>query len=263
MSILAEILATKRRELAQRQAVRSLEALRALPRETPARDFKGALREPGLAVIAEIKRRSPSKGVLSEGLHVETLAQAYARGGAAALSVLTDADYFGGSEADLQAARAAVGLPVLRKDFTIDPYQIWEARSIGADAVLLIVAALAPSQLCDLLACAREAGLAVLVEVHDAAELEIALTSGAAIIGVNNRDLRTFAVSLETSLRLRPLIPADRVSVAESGIETADDAARLADAGFDALLVGESLVRSGDPGGAVQMLRSSGQEPRG
>ena len=221
----------------------------------PARDFRSALRrEGGVAVIAEIKRRSPSKGDLAPGLVPATLATAYATGGAAALSVLTDAEFFGGSPDDLAEARAAVDLPVLRKDFTVSERDVYDARIMGADAILLIAAALATSELARFRELAGELGLAVLVEVHDGEELSRVLASGADIVGVNQRDLRTFDVDLDRAADLAPAIPDDVVRVAESGIRDAADAVRLHDAGYDAILVGETLVTSPDPAEAVRGL---------
>lgn len=225
----------------------------------PSRVFEAALRadEGALAVIAEIKRRSPSKGDLAPDLDPVATAAAYAAGGAACLSVLTDRRFFGGAVADLEAARAAVDVPVLRKDFTIDEVQVFETRAVGADAILLIVAALPDDALlADLHALATELGLGVLVETHDDAELERALRAGARVVGVNTRDLGTFDEDLGVGERLAKLIPPEVVAVAESGIRSVDDAARMAEAGFDAVLVGEMLVRSGDPTTAVRGLAS-------
>jgi indole-3-glycerol phosphate synthase len=223
----------------------------------PARGFARALREaPGLAVIAEVKRRSPSKGELAPGLDPVLLAQAYERGGAACLSVLTDHDFFGGSPADLAAARGAVALPVLRKDFTVSAADVVDARLMGADCVLLIVAALDDGELRAFHDLAVEVGLDVLVEIHDEPELERALAVGATLVGVNQRDLSTFEVDAERAIRLARIMPDAVVRVAESGIGGVDDARALSDAGYHAVLVGEHLVRSGDPEGAVRSLRS-------
>ncbi len=233
-----------------------LEQARTMP---PARPFESTLRAagdsgPGLAVIAEIKRRSPSKGPLAPHLEAGSLAQAYERGGAACLSVLTDAAHFGGSPADLQEARAATSLPALRKDFTIGVGDVADARLMGADAVLLIVAALVQPLLVDLVAAARELGLDPLVECHDEDEVERALSAGATLVGVNQRDLTTFQVDRARAERLAKLLPDTVVKVAESGIDGPDACRRLADAGFTAVLVGEHLVRSDDPAAAVQSL---------
>ena len=230
-----------------------IEQAHALP---PTRGFQAALEGPGLGVIAEIKRRSPSKGDMNPGLDPTEVAQAYERGGAACLSVLPDADFFGGSPADLAAARAAVSLPVLRKDFTVCELDVCDARLMGADAVLLIVAALDDRELAHLHSLALRLGLDVLVEVHDADELNRALDVGATLIGVNQRDLVTFAVDTDRAAALRPIMPGGTVSVAESGVGGADDAAALRAAGYDAVLVGESVVTSGDPEAAVRALAS-------
>ncbi len=225
--------------------------------ESPPRRFRQALAaEPGLAVIAEIKRRSPSRGDLAPDLVADVLAKAYTDGGATCLSVLTDGEFFGGSPDDLVVARAATDVPVLRKDFTVGPADICDARLMGADAVLLIVAALFPPLLADLLRLATELGLDALVETHDEGEVEVALAAGATMIGVNQRDLVTFEVDTRRAERVAGRIPDSVVRVAESGIGGPSDARRLADAGYHAVLVGESLVRAGDPAGAVAALRS-------
>jgi indole-3-glycerol phosphate synthase len=225
----------------------------------PARPFAAALvaqADAGdLAVVAEVKRRSPSKGNIDAALDPVELAGAYQRGGAAAISVLTDVDYFGGSAADLVAARDAVAVPVLRKDFTVDARDVLDARLMGADCVLLIVAALDDSELRDFHALARDVGLDALVEVHDEAEVERALRAGASLVGVNQRDLMTFEVDTARAVRVGSSLPDHVVRVAESGIGGRDDATPLRDAGYHAVLVGESLVRSGDPADAVTALR--------
>lgn len=255
--MLDHILAHKRAEVAAARAMVALPELRRRAEAgPPPRDFAAALRRPCVAVIAEIKRASPSRGPLNPDLDPAALARAYAAGGAAALSVLTDRRFFAGSLADLTAARAAVALPVLRKDFIVDEYQIYEARTAGADALLLIVAALEEAMLRDFLTLAAELGLHCLVETHDEREVERALHCGAQLIGVNNRDLRTFTVDLATTERLAALIPADRVLIAESGVHSRADVARLAGAGADAVLVGESLVKAGDVAAAVAELAS-------
>ncbi len=249
---------------AHRQAVatddRALAGLMATAESAPAgRGFRQSLvdacSDGQLAVIAEVKRRSPSKGDLAPGLDPALLAGDYARGGAAALSVLTDVDFFGGSEQDLVAARAAVSLPVLRKDFTVGPGDVCDARIMGADAVLLIAAALDDTELRTLHDLAVHLGLDVLVEVHDEPELARAVAVGATLIGVNQRDLVTFAVDTDRAVRMAPLMPDGVVRVAESGVRGPDDARRLADAGYHAVLVGESLVTSGDPAAGVANLR--------
>ena len=223
--------------------------------EPPARRFSAALAaHPGLAVIAEVKRRSPSRGDLRPDLVPGVLAKSYADGGAACLSVLTDGDFFGGSADDLAEVRTAVDLPVLRKDFTVSPRDVCDARTMGADAVLLIVAALDDSELADLHALATDVGLDALVEVHDEAELDRALAVGATLVGVNQRDLVTFDVDVGRAERVARHLPEGVVSVAESGISRRADAERLCDLGYDAVLVGESVVRADDPAAAVREL---------
>ncbi len=252
---LARILAAHREAAAADR--RPLDALVERAASTEAtRGFARALTGvDGVAVISEIKRRSPSKGDLHPGLDPAVLAGDYAAGGASCLSVLTDRDFFGGSPDDLAAARAAVELPAIRKDFTVSANDVADARLMGADAVLLIVAALDDAELADFHALAVELGLDALVETHDEAEVERALTVGASLIGVNQRDLVTFEVDTARAVRVAATIPPEAVSVAESGIQGPDDLPALADAGFDAVLVGESLVRSGDPAAAVAALR--------
>jgi len=256
--VLDEILANTRGEVARQRASRPLgelrDACRALP---PARDFEAALRPaPGrrVAVIAEVKRASPSKGVLAATLDPVAQARAYAGAGAAAVSVLTDAKYFRGSLDDLIAVRAAVAAPVLRKEFIVDEYQLWEARAAGADAALLIVAALDPVALRDLFHAAKGLGLGTLVEAHTEAELDAALTLGASVIGINNRDLRTLTTSLEPSLALLPRVPPGPVAVSESGLHARADVERVVAAGAHAVLVGEALVRAADVAAAVREL---------
>jgi indole-3-glycerol phosphate synthase len=223
----------------------------------PARGMAQALSAPGLSVIAEVKRRSPSKGDLAPDLDPAQLAGAYERGGAAAISVLTDAEFFGGSPADLQAARGAVTVPVLRKDFTVSGNDLCDARLMGADAVLIIVAALDPSEVNALVHLAAQLGLDALVEVHDEGEARIALEASATLIGINQRDLRTFEVDTQRAARVARSLPPGVVRVAESGISGPGDLGPLADAGFDAILVGESLVRSADPEAGVRALRGA------
>ena len=220
------------------------------------RRFRDALRAPGIGVIAEFKRRSPSAGALREDADLEEIVRAYERGGAVALSVLTEGPNFEGSLEDLRAARAACGLPILRKDFIVDPYQLHEARAAGADAVLLIVAALGPEELESLHAGARAIGLDVLVEVHDGEELERALGQGADLIGVNNRDLRDFSVDMERTTRLMGKIPPSVTVVSESGIATAEHLESLQRVGVHGVLVGEALMRSPDPEAALRDLRA-------
>ena len=220
----------------------------------PPKDFIAALRRPQLAVIAEMKQRTPSMGVLADDYEPADLAHAYTEGGAAAISVLTHMAGFGGRIEHLLAVRAATELPILRKDFITDPYEVAEARACGADAVLLIVAALERGQLKDLLAVARSRGVAALVEVHDEAETAAAVEAGAKAIGVNHRNLRDFSVDLGLTQRLRKLVPREVVLVAESGIHGPDDARRMREAGADAILVGELLMRSTDPAGQIREL---------
>jgi indole-3-glycerol phosphate synthase len=255
--ILDDILARTRIDLAARKAAQPLSALEAVAAARPAvRSLARALRRPGqVACIAEFKRRSPSVGWIAESAEPAGTAGRYAEGGAQALSILTDGPFFGGSLADLGAARAACELPVLRKDFIVDRYQIVEARAAGADALLLIVAALSDPELASLLAATREAGLEALVEAHEAEEVRRAVAAGAAVIGINNRDLRTFTVDRDLACRLRPQVPPDRIVVAESGIRDAADVARLRAAGIDAMLVGETLMRAPDPAAALRALR--------
>jgi indole-3-glycerol phosphate synthase len=257
--ILTRILARKCEEITERSARTSIEDLKGFVDAAPAvRPFLGALEEKiqvGLAaVIAEIKKASPSKGLLREDFDPEAIAKSYEAGGAACLSVLTDHDFFQGSEAYLEDARAACGLPVLRKDFLIDPYQVYEARVMGADCVLLIVSALGDAQLRDLLALTHELGMNALIEVHDREELERALRLDARLIGINNRNLRTFETRLETTLDLLETIPEDRLVVTESGIHTREDVARMRAAGVHAFLVGEAFMRASDPGARLAEL---------
>ncbi len=260
-SALERILASKAAEVEVLEAQRPLDDWRRLAEDAPPpRDFLGALAKAGHApIIAEIKRRSPSAGTLGEDADPAARALAYARGGAAALSVLTDGPFFGGSLADLDAARRAVGLPVLRKDFTIAPAQVYEARAAGADAVLLIAAALEPSLLGELYERAREVGMTVLVEVHHERELIAALAPRPRLVGINNRDLTSLAVDLDTCLRVRRRIPSGPLVVAESGIEGPEDIKRLSAGGLDAFLIGTTLMRAADPGQAIAALKAAGR----
>jgi len=253
--ILAQIVERKREELGRRTNRVDLERC-AAEAMSKRRNFPAALVERRPAVIAEIKKASPSKGVLAEQFDPASLARAYEQGGAAALSVLTDEKHFQGSLSHLESARNAARLPVLRKDFTIDAYHVEEAAAHGADAILLIAAILTERELRDFRELAARYSMAALVEVHEEDELDRAVASGARIIGVNNRDLRTFEVSLQTALRLAEKIPAGVTKVAESGIHSAADVQRLAAAGYDAFLVGEHLMKSGDPASAVRTLLS-------
>lgn len=257
--ILQKILARKADEVRERSARVSLAALQHQAAQVPSpRGFAAALRARNdaghPAVIAEVKKASPSQGVIRADFRPADIARSYAAGGAACLSVLTDVDFFQGADAYLQQTRAACSLPVLRKDFVIDEYQIVEARALGADCILLIVAALSDTQLAGFSALAHELEMDVLVESHDAAELDRALKTSATLIGINNRDLRTFKTSLDTTLDLRSRVPADRLLVTESGIHTRDDVALLRAAGVNAFLVGEAFMRAVDPGAELARL---------
>ena len=255
MSVLDDIVAGVRIDLDRRRSATPVADLRAaLADVDPPRDPMPHLRGAGSSVIAEVKRRSPSKGDLADIPDPAELAARYAAGGAAAISVLTEERRFGGSLADLRAVRAAVDVPLLRKDFMVEPYQLLEARAAGADLALLIVAALDDDTLRRLHDEARELGLTVLVEVHDEAETERAVALGAELVGVNARNLRTLDVDPEAFARLAPLVPGDRVLVAESGITGPDDVATYVGLGARAVLVGEALVRDGDPEGAVRTM---------
>jgi indole-3-glycerol phosphate synthase len=254
-TILDKIIHWKRDEIVHHKHARPIEVVRdETALAPPPRDFAAALRTPGVSLIAEVKRASPSKGLLRRDFDAVVLAREYEANGAVAISVLTDHHFFQGNLGHLQVVRRSAGLPLLRKDFMLDPYQVYETRAAGADAVLLIVAALDDGDLRALYQLVCELGMAALVEVHNAAEVERALKIGPRIVGVNNRDLRTFKVDLETTARLRPLVPADVILVAESGVHTRADVARLAAIGADAMLVGESLVRAQDVGRKVQEL---------
>ena len=258
MNLLARLVAESEAETERRKALVSVhEVFKRAAGYTP-RDFEGAIAGKGLAVIAEMKQRTPSMGVLTTGYEPDRLAETYTRGGAAAISVLTQEASFGGSLEHIRLARANTSLPILRKDFITDPYQVFEAREAGADAVLLIVAALPDfGELMALMLAAESQGLAALVEVHNEPEAEIAVACGARIIGVNNRDLNTFEVDLGLTERLRAGIPRDVLVVAESGIHGAADATRMRQAGASAVLVGEMLMRSSDPGAAIRELASA------
>lgn len=254
--ILDQIIEHKRIEVAKAKRLCPIEALRELI--TPAtRDFIGALRRGGdgnIRLLAEFKRASPSKGIIRPDLAPEDVARSYVAGGASAMSVLTDHRFFGGSLEDLKAVRAAIDLPLLRKDFMIDSYQVAEARAAGADAILLIAAALNVEEMALLRDEAKTFGMASLVEVHNEDELREALKIGPEIIGVNNRDLQSFKVDIETTFRLREQVPPGIVFVSESGIGRREDVVRLKKAGVDAILVGESLMRQPDPGKAAAEL---------
>ncbi|MBL8395612.1 MAG: indole-3-glycerol phosphate synthase TrpC [Candidatus Accumulibacter sp.] len=259
--ILNRILAVKREEVAAARCIKPLSGMQvAAERQPAARDFAGAMRnritagQP--AVIAEIKKASPSRGVLRADFRPAEVAASYEQHGAACLSVLTDHQFFQGAPAYLQAARAACSLPVLRKDFIVDAYQVHEARAIGADAILLIVAALSLSAMRDFAAIADGLGMAVLVEVHDRQELDLALQLATPLVGINNRNLRSFEVSLQTTLDLLPYIPADRIVITESGILDGADVQLMREHGVNAFLVGEAFMRAVEPGEALAELFS-------
>jgi indole-3-glycerol phosphate synthase len=260
MSALDQLIATTRVTVEQRRRSTSDEELERAKAQRisthPVRPFKDGLAGPGLALIAEHKRRSPSAGTIRDGLALEQVVSAYERGGAAALSMLTEASRFGGSLEDLRAARAATALPILRKDFVVDSFQLHESLAEGADAVLLIVAALKPDELTSLHSEASSLGLDALVEVHDRQELEIAAAAGATLIGVNNRDLSTLAVDLQNTFELLPHMPEGAVVVAESGFSRPEQLQQLAASGVDAVLIGEALMRSADIESACRTLFS-------
>jgi indole-3-glycerol phosphate synthase len=265
VGFLDDICARVRQRVREREAVIPAEKVREqLGQAPPVRSFGRALTVPGqVSLIAELKKASPSKGLIREDFDVARLAGAYGRGGAAALSVLTETDYFLGCTDYLDAARDAVGLPVLAKDFFLTEYQILEARAHGADAFLLIVAALADEELRRFRRIGEQVGLTALVEVHNAEELKRAVGCGAEVVGINNRDLRTFTVDLATTEKLLPLVPTGVVTVAESGVHTSQDVARVAGAGVDAMLVGESLMRSEDVESATRSLVEAARLARG
>jgi indole-3-glycerol phosphate synthase len=257
--ILRQIVAVKREEIDAAQKRVSLQAIRAdAESRVLTRDFEGALRRKiaagRSAVIAEIKKASPSKGLLRADFIPADIAQSYAEAGAACLSVLTDRQFFQGQNDFLKQARASCDLPVLRKDFMVDPYQIYESRAVGADCVLLIAACLEDTQMAELEAIARSLDMAVLVEVHDAAELERALKLRTPLLGINNRNLRTFDVTLQTTLDLLQRVPGDRLVITESGIQSKDDVRKMREAGVHAFLVGEAFMRADDPGSALAEL---------
>lgn len=251
--ILDEILANKRLEVADRLSrISQAEVAEKAAAAAPPRDFLGALGKPGVSIISEIKRQSPAKGALRLDMDAPTMAATYAEAGASCISVLTDEKYFKGSDADLVAVRERVNVPVLRKDFVVSPYQVYEARAIGADCVLLIVLALTPDEITEMSALAKSLGMAALMEVHSEDEMQIALDLGSELIGINNRDLTRMVTDVATTAKLRPMVPAGITLVSESGIRTADDIAMLRDLGVDAALIGESLVTAPDAG---QLLR--------
>jgi indole-3-glycerol phosphate synthase len=259
LTILERIVAAKRTEIAQARERLPLAALekRAQGAAAP-RDFVAALRARKPAVIAEIKKASPSRGVLREAFNPAAIARSYESAGAACLSVLTDRQFFQGTNDDLQAARTACSLPVLRKDFVIDPYQVLESRAIGADCILLIAACLSGPAMSKLESLAHRLGMAVLVEVHDAAELDASLLLKTPLIGINNRNLKTFETRLETTLELLARVPRDRLVITESGILSSDDVKRMERSGIGAFLVGEALMRAPDPGAALRALFGAG-----
>jgi indole-3-glycerol phosphate synthase len=259
--ILKTILEAKKQEVERRRSDRPLDELKSIVKDLPpCRDFAGQLRTRAAAsqdaVIAEVKRASPSAGIIRPDFDPEAIAKSYEKGGATCLSVLTDEGFFGGQSAFLVEARAACRLPVLRKDFIIDPWQVVETRAIGSDALLLIVAALNDDRLAELSELGKELGLAVLVEVHDEAEMERALKVPGDLVGINNRDLHQFVTDLETTLRLAPMVPKDRLVVSESGIHTPEDIKKLQDGGIGAFLIGEVLMRHAEPGEALGSLIS-------
>lgn len=265
-TVLDDIIALRHRRIKEAQARVPLSALeQAAEKRSDYRDFARAISGENLRVIAELKRASPSRGMLCQEYKPREIARGYESAEASALSVLTEKDFFGGSLEDLQAARGAVRLPVLRKDFILDPYQVYESVAAGADALLLIVAALSAAELRNLLGLCARLGIAALVEVHTAAELDRALAAEARIIGVNNRNLRSLDVNLETSFRLRPKIPPRCLAVSESGIKTPADLRRLSEAGFNAVLIGERFMTEADPGKALAdlvLMVSKGARPR-
>jgi indole-3-glycerol phosphate synthase len=255
MNWLDTICATKREDLAGWKATTPLPVLQEqAAARGPVLDFCAALTARPVGLIAEVKRKSPSAGAIREPFDAPAIARAYARGGAQALSVLIDRPYFGGGPEDFAAVRAAVGLPLLYKEFVLDPWQVWHAASLGASAVLLIVAALPPDELGELAAEITAAGMTPLVEVHDEAEAQIAVDADAAVIGINNRNLKTFVTSLETTERVRTVIPSDRLVISESGIRAAADVVRVGRAGARGVLVGEHLLRKDDLAAAVRDL---------
>jgi indole-3-glycerol phosphate synthase len=259
-SVLGRIIDARRASIAHRQRVLPEPVLKmAVKSAKPARDFAAALSRPRVNIISELKKASPSRGLLREEFHPIQLAKGFEAAGAAALSVLTEEEFFQGSAKDLRDARKACEIPVLRKDFIVDAWQVWEARAIDADSFLLIVAALTDAVLAEFLALGRELGMEALVEVHTRAELDRAVALGARIIGVNNRDLKTLKVSLETSFALVEEIPEDCMAVCESGIRDGAEIKRLRAAGFDAFLIGEHLMTQADPAAALAALIASAQ----
>ncbi len=262
-SVLDRIVAVRRAAVDHRKRVVPEAVLRiAVEKSEPVRDFPGALGRDAVNIIAELKKASPSRGVLREAFDPKTLAAEFERAGAAALSVLTEEEFFQGSLKDLRLARGASALPVLRKDFFVDPWQVWEARATGADSFLLIVTLLSDAALRDLLGLGRQLGMEALVEAHTREEVFRAFHAGARIVGINNRDLRTLHVRLETSLELVELVPDECIAVAESGLHAPADLERLRQAGFDAFLIGEHLMQSPNPAAALRTLLGK-PEPAG
>jgi indole-3-glycerol phosphate synthase len=258
-SVLERIIEARRASIAHRQRVLPEAVLKmAVKKSAPVRDFSAALVRAGVNVIAELKKASPSRGVLREDFRPADLAKSFERAGAAALSVLTEEEFFQGDVKNLRDARKAVEIPVLRKDFIVDPWQVWESRACDADSFLLIVAALSNGMLVELIALGRELGMEPLIEVHTREELDRAIAAEVRIIGVNNRDLRTLEVRMETSFELIEVIPDAAIAVCESGIRDADQIARLRAAGFDAFLIGEHLMTQSDPGAGLSELLVSG-----
>lgn len=264
MTVLDEIVAHKREEVAVARSAFSLDAVRARAAAAPpARDFAAAVSGPPVRIIAEIKRASPARGDIRVDADPAAIARMYEQGGAAAISVLTDRRYFGGSDDDFHAVRGAVDLPMLRKDFVVDPYQIYQARALRADALLLIAGTVSLPDLVRLARLTDELGMTALFEVHTQAQVDEVLAAGARVIGINNRDLRTLAVDLGTTARVRPRIPPGVVVISESGIETADDIARVCREGIDAILVGTALMASPEPLAYLRHLRLSAEQTRG
>jgi indole-3-glycerol phosphate synthase len=264
MRVLDEIVASKRDEVAANRSVVPLAEMHARAATAPSpRDFAAAIAGPPVRIIAEVKRSSPSAGAIRPDADPAAIARRYEEAGAAAVSVLTDRRFFSGSPEDLRAVRHAVGLPVLRKDFLVDPYQVYEARALGADAVLLIAGAIPTRDLAALGRLAADLGMTPLFEVHTEHELADALAAGARVIGINNRDLSTLTVDLDTTLRLRPRIPAGCLVVSESGIESPADVAHVCRAGIDAMLIGTALMASPDPAAHLRALRCAAEQNGG
>ena len=264
MTVLDEIIAHKREEVAASRSIVSLAEMRARAGAAPSpRDFAAAIAGPPVRIIAEVKRSSPSAGSIRQDADPATTARLYEAAGAAAVSVLTDRRYFSGSNDDLRAVRQAVGLPVLRKDFVVDPYQVYEARAIGADAVLLIAGTVPAADLAALGRLAAELGMTAFFEIHAEDHLDEVLAAGARVIGINNRNLSTLEIDPDTTLRLRPRIPAGLLVVSESGIETPADVERVCRAGIHAMLIGTALMASPDPAAHLRALRQAAEQMGG